>query len=62
MVARVLDQEPGFLQFAEKNGLVPGNAVKVIHHDEIANAIEVETALGTTLTLGKQAAAKIEVQ
>ena len=61
-VARILDQEPSFLQFAEKNGLVPGNAVTVLQHDEIANAIEVETALGTTLTLGKQAAIKIEVQ
>lgn len=61
-VARILDQEPGFLQFAEKNGLVPGNSVTVLQHDEIANAIEVETTPGTTLTLGKQAAIKIEVQ
>ena len=62
VVARVLDQEADFLQFAEKNGLVPGNSVKVINHDEIANAIEVETALGKVLTLGKQAAIKFEVQ
>lgn len=62
VVARVLDQGANFLQFAEKNGLMPGKPVKVITHDDIANAIEVETALGTTLTLGKQAAVKIEVQ
>ena len=62
VVARVLDQGANFLQFAEKNGLMPGQPVKVITHDDIANAIEVETALGTTLTLGKQAAVKIEVQ
>ncbi len=62
IVARVLDQEPEFLQFAEKNGLVPGNTVKVLQHDEMANAIQVETVLGKTLTLGKQAAKKIEVQ
>jgi DtxR family Mn-dependent transcriptional regulator len=62
VVARVLDQGANFLQFAEKNGLMPGKPVKVITRDDIANAIEVETALGTTLTLGKQAAVKIEVQ
>jgi len=62
IVARVLDQEANFLQFAEKNGLVPGNSVKVINHDEAANAIEIETESGKTLTLGKQAALKIEVQ
>jgi DtxR family Mn-dependent transcriptional regulator len=62
VVARVLDQGANFLQFAEKNGLMPGRTVKVISRDDIANAIEVETALGTTLTLGKQAAVKFEVQ
>lgn len=62
IVARVLDQEADFLLFAERNGLVPGNTVKVINHDESANVIEVETAFGRTLTLGKQAALKIEVE
>lgn len=62
VVARVLDQEAGFLQFAEKNDLVPGNTVKVLKRNEAANAIEVETMSGKTLTLGKQAALKIEVQ
>lgn len=61
VVARVLDQEADFLQFAEKNGLVPGNAVKIINHDNAANSIEVEVSSGKTLTLGKQAARKIEV-
>jgi DtxR family Mn-dependent transcriptional regulator len=62
IVARVLDQGADFLQFAEKNDLVPGKTVKVLNHDDIANAIEVETASGAKLTLGKQAAVKIEVQ
>jgi DtxR family transcriptional regulator, Mn-dependent transcriptional regulator len=62
IVARVLDQEADFLQFAEKNGLVPGKSVKVLHRDEIANSIKVETASGNTLTLGNQAAVKFEVQ
>tara|TARA_B100001123_G_scaffold326758_1_gene367510 strand:+ start:2941 stop:3597 length:657 start_codon:yes stop_codon:yes gene_type:complete len=61
-IARVLDQESNFLQFAERNGLVPGNSVKILNHDETASAIEVETAPGKTLTLGKQAALKIEVE
>ena len=61
-VARVLDQEADFLQFAEKHDLVPGNSVKVLSHNEAANSIEVETKTGKTVTLGKQAALKIEVQ
>ena len=61
-IARVLDQESNFLQFAERNGLVPGNSVKIMHYDETANAIKVETGPGKTLSLGKQAALKIEVE
>jgi len=61
-IARILDQEPRFLQFVEKNGLMPGKVVTVTQHDEIANAIEVETTLGRSLTLGRAAAEKIEVQ
>ena len=61
-VARIVDQEAVFLQFAEKNGLVPGNSVQVLHRDDTANAIEVKTSTGNTLTLGKQAAVKIEVE
>jgi len=61
-VARILDQDPYFLQFAEKNGLIPGNSVEVLGRDEAANSIEVKTASGVTLTLGEQAALKIEVE
>lgn len=61
-IARILDQEANFLLFAEKNGLMPGKAVKILNHDESANAIEVETERRKTLTLGKQAALKIEVE
>ncbi len=61
-VARIVDQEAIFLQFAEKNGLVPGNSVQILNRDDAANAIEVKTATGKTLTLGKQAAVKIEVE
>lgn len=62
IVARILDQGSDFLQFAEKNELIPGKVVKVLNRDKVAESIEVENASGVSLTLGNQAAVKIEVQ
>lgn len=62
VVARILDQGSDFLQFAERNELIPGKPVKVLNRDKIAHSIEVQNASGISLTLGNQAAVKIEVQ
>lgn len=60
-VARVIDQDPGFLRFAEQCGLVPGNDVTVEAHDEAADAVEIRTPDGGK-TIGARAAAKIRVR
>src|SRR4051812_34466163 len=40
-VARVSDQEPDFLTFAERSGLTPGNTVVVESRDSVADSVRV---------------------
>jgi DtxR family Mn-dependent transcriptional regulator len=61
-VARVLDQEPVFLQFAERNGLVPGAAVVVAKRDAAAEAVRIRVGKRDEVSLGMAAAAKILVE
>jgi len=61
-IARIVDQKASFLQFAESKGLVPGNSITVLKRDHAANAIEVATPFSPSLTLGTEAALKIEVE
>ena len=60
-VTRVVDQDPGFLQFAECRGMVPGALLTVVSRDDRADAVVVKGDGRGTHTLGTAAAAKILV-
>jgi DtxR family Mn-dependent transcriptional regulator len=61
-IARVLDQDPAFLQFVERCGLMPGVNVTVEVRDALADAVWVRPKDRRPLTLGTAAAAKILVE
>jgi DtxR family Mn-dependent transcriptional regulator len=61
-VARVLDQTPEFLRFAERHGLTPGALVTVVGRERGADAVRVRLARRQTLSLGVSAAAKFLVE
>jgi DtxR family transcriptional regulator, Mn-dependent transcriptional regulator len=61
-VARVLDQNPAFLQFVERNNLKPGTEIVVKGRDDVADAVAVHPRHHAALTLGSAAAAKILVE
>jgi DtxR family Mn-dependent transcriptional regulator len=61
-VARVLDQDPAFLQFLERNGLVPGVTVTVSKREPAAEAVRLRIPRREEISLGIAAAAKILVQ
>lgn len=61
-VARVLDQEPQFLQFVDRHNLKPGAEVTVKRRDDVADSVSVHSRHQPGLTLGRHAAAKILVE
>src|SRR5688572_15032506 len=61
-VARVMDQNPPFLQFVDRNNLKPGTELLVHGHDESADAVSVQPRHQAAVTLGTSAAAKILVE
>jgi DtxR family Mn-dependent transcriptional regulator len=61
-IARVLDQEPGFLQFVERQGLMPGAVVTVAKREPAAEAVRIAVRSGEEVSLGLTAAAKILVE
>jgi len=61
-VSRVVYQEPAFLQFVERCGLMPGTSVTVEARDPQADAIRVRPRGKEPLSLGTSAAAKILVE
>jgi DtxR family transcriptional regulator, Mn-dependent transcriptional regulator len=62
-VARVLDQDPEFLQFAERSGLVPGSTVMVGKREQAAEAVRIRIGKGgEEVSLGMVAAGKILVE
>lgn len=60
-IARVMDQNPQFLQFVDRSNLKPGAQVVVKQRDELADSVVV-SARGSTLTLGSSSASKILVE
>jgi DtxR family Mn-dependent transcriptional regulator len=60
-VARIADQDPAFLQFADRCGLTPGTVVTVEEVDAAADAVRVRPRNGERVTLGTTAATKILV-
>lgn len=61
-VARVVDQNPQFLQFVDRHSLRPGTEVVVRSRDDSADAVAVHPRNQPALTLGTAAAAKILVE
>ena len=61
-VARVVDQNPRFLQFVDRHNLKPGTELMVKSRDEEADAVDIHPKHQPALTLGKLAAAKILVE
>ncbi len=61
-VARILDQDAEFLQFAERNGLVPGSVVTVGKRETAAEAVRIRIGKKEEVSLGMVAAAKILVE
>ena len=61
-IARIADQDAIFLKFAERSGLIPGSAIRVLESDRVADAITLRRKEGDTITLGFTAAAKIMIE
>lgn len=61
-IARVVDQDPPFLQFVNRCGLTPGVLVTVESRDPLADAVLIRSDSNPSVTLGTTAAAKILVE
>ena len=61
-IRRISDQDTAFLNYAQDNGLVPGEALKVLAHNTAAECIHIRLQSGAELTLGLHAAKKILVE
>src|SRR3954466_4403906 len=61
-VARVIDQDPGFLQFVERCGLLPGTTVTIQARNSQADSVAVHPHDHRPVTLGTVAAGKILVE
>ena len=60
-ICRVLDQGPAFLQFIERQGLMPGAAVTVEERETAAAVVNLRLSSGEAISLGLGAAANILV-
>ena len=60
-IVRVTDQSSAFLQFAEQNGLLPGEGVRVADRNLAAGLVIVRKATGRSVTLSLAAAGSIWV-
>ncbi len=61
-IARISDADPLFLQFAERNGLLPGARIRVLSRDDSADALVVACGRRAPCTLGSSAASRIFVK
>ena len=61
-VARVMDQNPQFLQFVDRHSLKPGTEVIVRSRDDAADSVSIHPKNQSAITLGSSAAAKILVE
>ncbi len=60
-VARVADQDAGFLRFLEQSALMPGQSIVVLSRDAAADSVAVQGADARQLVLGARAASKVLV-
>lgn len=61
-VARIADQEPQFLDFVQRSGLMPGVRLRVQGQDAVASTTAITLDNGGALTLGRTASDKILVE
>lgn len=61
-IARVLDQNTGFLKFVNSAGLTPGTQLEVIDRDDQADSVRVRPRGKKTMTISTSAAAKFLVK
>ena len=61
-IARIIDQDPPFLQFVNRCGLTPGVSVRVDSRDPQAASVVIKPQGKEPITLGTAAAAKILVE
>jgi DtxR family Mn-dependent transcriptional regulator len=61
-IARIVDQDPPFLQFLDRAGLRPGVTITINSRDEHADSISVKVDSRAAMTLGTAAAMKILVE
>ncbi|MDE3155080.1 MAG: metal-dependent transcriptional regulator [Acidobacteriota bacterium] len=61
VVARVVNQDPEFLRFIEGHDLKPGQTIEVERRDAAADAVQLRTRDGRTITIGTRAAANLLV-
>jgi DtxR family transcriptional regulator, Mn-dependent transcriptional regulator len=61
-IVRVLDQDAAFLQFIERQGLMPGSSVTVASREAAAEAVKIRVPRRQETSLGLMAAAKILVE
>jgi DtxR family Mn-dependent transcriptional regulator len=62
VVARVIDQDPGFLKFVEQHELMPGHRVVIDERDPASDSVIVRAPSGRETTLGLRAASKLLVE
>jgi len=62
VVARVTDQDPGFLRFVEERHLKPGDPVVIEQRNPEADRIQLRVDDGQTVTIGTRAASKVLVE
>ena len=55
------DQEKNFLKFARVRRIVPGNRIKILSREEVANAMELKIDSKTSFSIGFETARKILV-
>jgi DtxR family transcriptional regulator, Mn-dependent transcriptional regulator len=61
-IVRVIDQDPEFLQFIERQGLMPGSTITVGSREPAAEAVKIRVPRRQETSLGLAAAAKILVE
>ncbi|MDX1682289.1 MAG: FeoA family protein [Phycisphaeraceae bacterium] len=62
-VARIADQNPSFLRFAQEHGMVPGTEVTVTDRQEVAESVTFRLEPdGQPITIGTAAAEKVLVE
>jgi len=61
-IARIIDQEPAFLQFLHRSGLIPGAKLTIESRDLQADSVRLKLPEKSPLSLGTSAAAKILVE